>query len=108
MDCGASLDRFRERQCPSSVYRLPDGSAAIKKEWERHKEVDEIPSPWLTGVQDEFFDGKLAPLIETNRGCPFTCTFCVQGTSFYTKVHNFPVDRIKEEIHYIAKRIKQF
>jgi hypothetical protein len=74
----------------------------------RHKEVDEIPSPWLSGIQDEFFDGKLAPMIETNRGCPFTCTFCCQGTSFYTKVHNFGIERMKEEIEYIAKRIRKF
>ncbi len=41
-----------------------------------------------------------------HRGCPFTCTFCVQGTKFYSKIHNFSVERIKEEITYIAKRIR--
>ena len=48
-------------------------------------DIEDIPSPWLTGIQDEFFDGKLAPMIETNRGCPFTCTFCVQGVRKYTR-----------------------
>ena len=47
-----------------------------------------------------------AATLETNRGCPFTCTFCVQGTKYYSKIHNFSVDRIKEEITYIARRIK--
>ncbi|MBW2445983.1 MAG: radical SAM protein, partial [Deltaproteobacteria bacterium] len=61
----------------------------------------------LTGVLDPFFDGKLAPLLETNRGCPFTCTFCVQGTRWYTKVHYFAKERIQEEIRYIAKRIHE-
>jgi hypothetical protein len=74
--------------------------------WERHPAIDDIPSPWLTGIQDEFFDGRLAPLMETNRGCPFTCTFCVQGTRWYTKVHNFSVERIREEIFYVARKIK--
>jgi radical SAM superfamily enzyme YgiQ (UPF0313 family) len=106
IDAGLSLPRLRARELPSSVHRDPDGRAVINLTKPRHKEVDAIPSPWLTGIQDEFFDGKLAPMIETNRGCPFTCTFCVQGTSFYTKVHNFPVERIKEEIHYITRRIK--
>jgi hypothetical protein len=69
--------------------------------------VDEIPSPFLTGIQDVFFDGKLAPMIETNRGCPFKCTFCVQGTDWYTKVHYFSLDRIKEELTYIARKIKE-
>jgi len=107
MDCGLSIPKLGARELPSSTYRNAEGQAVICSLKPRHKEVDEIPSPWLSGIQDEFFDGKLAPMIETNRGCPFTCTFCVQGTSFYTKVHNFPVDRIKEEIQYIAKRIKQ-
>ncbi len=108
LDSGLSIDKLASRGVPSSVVRHPDGHAVIDLTKPRHKEVEEIPSPWLTGIQDEFFDGKLAPMIETNRGCPFTCTFCVQGTSFYTKVHNFSVDRMREEIRYIARRIKKF
>ena len=59
----------------------------------------------MSGIQDEFFDGRLAPMLETNRGCPFQCTFCVQGVNWYTKVHYFSIDRIKEELTYIARRI---
>jgi len=107
LDSGMSVEKFRQRTIPSAVFRRADGSAAIDKMWERHKEVDEIPSAWLSGIQDEFFDGKLAPLLETNRGCPFTCTYCVQGTRWYTKVHNFSKERIREEIQYIAKKIHE-
>ncbi len=108
LDAGKSVKKMGDREIPSSVYRRSDGSPYVPTMWERHKEIDDLPSPWLTGIQDEFFDGKLAPLIETNRGCPFTCTFCVQGTRWYTKVHNFSVDRIKAEIDYIAHRIKKY
>jgi radical SAM superfamily enzyme YgiQ (UPF0313 family) len=107
MDAGRDLKRMGEREVPSSLYRRPDGSTHRNNTWPRHKEVEEIPSPWLTGIQDEFFDGKLAPMIETNRGCPFTCTFCCQGTSWYTKVHNFSKERMREEIFYIGKKIKE-
>lgn len=102
-----SLRKFREQPLPSSVYWSNDGEVARQASWNRHKEIDEIPSPWLTGVLDEFFDSKLCPLMETNRGCPFTCTFCVQGTNWYTKVHNFSVDRIRAELEYVAKRIQE-
>ena len=108
LDQGLSLDKLRDIGLPSSVMRMPDGSAISREMPPRHKLVEEIPSPFLSGTQDEFFDGRLAPMIETNRGCPFTCTFCVQGTRYYTKVHNFPAERIKDEIRYIAKRIKQY
>jgi radical SAM superfamily enzyme YgiQ (UPF0313 family) len=107
LDSGCSLAAFGDREIPSSLYRRSDGSIARTGMWDRHKGVDEIPSPWLTGILDEFFDGKLAPIIETNRGCPFTCTFCCQGTGWYTKVHYFSKERLREEIFYIAERIKQ-
>lgn len=107
LNAGMNIRKMGDGSIPSCVYRRSDGSLFIEKMWDRHKEIDEIPSPWLTGIQDEFFDGKLAPLMETNRGCPFTCTFCVQGTKWYTKVHNFSVERIREEIFYVARKIKE-
>jgi radical SAM superfamily enzyme YgiQ (UPF0313 family) len=106
LDSGMSVKKMGEREIPSTIYRRPDGQTVLQKMFDRNKDVDHIPSPWLSGIQDEFFDGKLAPMIETNRGCPFTCTFCVQGTGWYTKVHNFSLDRMKEEIEYIARKIK--
>ncbi|MGH7790664.1 MAG: B12-binding domain-containing radical SAM protein, partial [Candidatus Binatia bacterium] len=102
-----SLARLADREVPSCLHRRPDGSVARNEMWNREAKIDEIPSPWLTGVLDEFFDGRLAPLLETNRGCPFTCTFCAQGTSWYSKVNNFDVERMREEIHYIARKIKE-
>jgi radical SAM superfamily enzyme YgiQ (UPF0313 family) len=107
LETGQSHAKLAELGLPSCVVRQPDGTALFRELMPRHKIVEEIPSPFLTGIQDEFFDGRLAPMIETNRGCPFTCTFCVQGTRYYTKVHNFPVERIKDEIRYIARKIKE-
>lgn len=107
LEDGKSVSKLGERDIPSCVYKRPDGTFVRNAIWERRRAIDDIPSPWLTGVMDEFFDGKLAPMIETNRGCPFTCTFCVQGTRFYTKVNHFSTERLKDEIDYIAKMIHE-
>lgn len=69
-------------------------------------EYENIPSPYLSGSFDKYFNDSFIPMIETNRGCPFTCTFCQQGSSYSSKIVNFSNERIKKEIDYIAKRIK--
>lgn len=74
---------------------------------ERIKDLDEIPSPYLNGTLDKFFDGKLTPFIETNRGCPFTCSFCHTGSNYYHKLNKFSQSRVQDEIEYIGKRCKE-
>jgi len=71
---------------------------------ERIKNLDEIPSPYLNGMLDHFFDGKLTPFIETNRGCPFKCSFCHTGDTYFNKINKFSEERIIAEIDYIAKK----
>ena len=75
----------------------------------RTKSLDTIPSPYLSGV----FDSVLAEaaeqkviinaLLETNRGCPFKCTFCDWGGLTFSKIHCFDLDRIKQEIIWLGK-----
>lgn len=72
----------------------------------RIKELDQIPSPYVTGLMDQFFDGRLAPMIETNRGCPFSCDFCNSSNDYYDKMAFFSVDYVREELHYIARQIQ--
>lgn len=71
----------------------------------RLKALDEFPSPYLTGLMDKFFDGKLTPMIETNRGCPFSCTFCHEGHEIFQKVNFFSMERVTAELEYIAERV---
>ena len=73
----------------------------------RMKTLDEIPSPYTTGMMDEFFDGKLVPMLQTNRGCPFTCTFCTDGTDDVNQVNRFSPERVKAEIDYIAEHVPE-
>ena len=71
----------------------------------RISSLDEIPSPYLNGMMTKFFDGKLTPMLQTNRGCPFHCTFCTDGRDEVNKVNSFDIKRVQSEIQYIAEHI---
>jgi radical SAM superfamily enzyme YgiQ (UPF0313 family) len=106
LDANKSITNFVNGGVPSSLCRS-EGEIVRQPLWKKELELAKIPSPWLNGVQDHFFDGKLIPLIETNRGCPFKCTFCVQGTDFYSRMSHFEEDQVKEELSYIARHLKE-
>ena len=87
------------------ISRKIDGTIQFSIPEIRTKKLDEIPSPYLTGLMDKFFDGKLTPMIQTNRGCPFTCSFCVDGSDSVQRVNQFGFDRVTLELDYIAKHV---
>jgi radical SAM superfamily enzyme YgiQ (UPF0313 family) len=67
--------------------------------------LDLVPSPYLHGYLDEFLqETALTPLLESNRGCPFACTFCVDGIAARTKVTWKSAERFERELEYIAAR----
>lgn len=73
----------------------------------RIKNLDEIPSPYLTGLLDKFFDDNLIPMLQTNRGCPFSCSFCTDGRDAVNMVNRFSKERTEAEITYIATHVKK-
>ena len=91
---------------PSVLAVTPGGELLRSEPAPRLRELDTIPSPYLTGLLDEFFDGTLVPTIQTNRGCPFTCSFCLEGERYYSKIASFEAARVQAELEYIAKRIQ--
>ena len=94
----------RGEKLPNVSYQY-DGKL-IRGPVERIKDINIIPSPYLTGTLDYFFDLPLVPMIETTRGCPFTCTFCADGQLMKSRVFRYDSERTREELHYIAKKIK--
>jgi len=69
------------------------------------RNLDEIPSPYLNGLLDQWFDGYYAPSMETTRGCPFSCGYCRSGLKWYSTITRFSIERIKAELNYIARRM---
>ena len=89
------------------MIKNPDGNLLYTIEGTRIRNLDEIPSPYLTGILDHFFDDKLVPMLQTNRGCPFLCTFCTDGRESVNQVNRFGKQRVKDELDYIAKHVKE-
>ena len=70
-------------------------------------DLNTVPSPYLNGMMDPFLnDMRLAPIIETNRGCPYSCTYCCWGQATQSKVNRFPLETVQQEIRYAARTSK--
>ena len=67
----------------------------------------EIPSPYLGGVFDRLMAANPSQtwnvIWETNRGCPFSCTYCDWGSAVEAKVNRFPMDRLFKELDWFQK-----
>lgn len=78
-----------------------DGELITTEPEQRIQDLDSVPSPYLAG----YFDGApylWAPL-ETNRGCPFKCTYCYWGAATNSRVFRLSLDRVKAEITWLAR-----
>jgi putative methyltransferase len=75
----------------------------------RIENLDQIPSPYLAGYFDNLIERcrqrgiTYNALIETNRGCPFQCTFCDWGNGALGKVKKFDLRRVKKELLWMAR-----
>ena len=78
----------------------------------RKKNLDDLYSPYLEGEFDQIMkdnpNEKWMALWETNRGCPFKCTFCDWGMATGSKVVEFPKDRLNEEIKWFSDNKIEF
>jgi len=72
----------------------------------RIDDLDQIPSPYLTGIFDQIIEDNPDVIwnatLETNRGCPYQCTFCDWGSLTYNKVKKFELTRVFHEMDWIG------
>ena len=91
----------------NSVSSVKDDVFYSGETEERIRDFADIPSPYVTGLMDKYYETTLWPLVETNRGCPFSCAFCTEGMSYFNKVNKKSNDKIRDELTYIAKHHKK-
>ena len=89
---------------PDNLLWMADGQLQETKQRKLTKQIDNIVSPYLTGCLDEFLDAGMVPLFESNRGCPFKCTFCAWGAASRDLLRRMDFDTTLEEFEYVAKR----
>lgn len=89
-------------------FLTADGQFHHQPKGERIKDINTVPSPFLTGVFDAVMDAnpgqKWIALWETNRGCPFSCTFCDWGSSTQSRVYQFGLERLRQEAQWFADK----
>ncbi|MFD0825109.1 B12-binding domain-containing radical SAM protein [Neobacillus sp. M.A.Huq-85] len=93
------------RNVPGIAYRN-EGQAVVTPQMNK-LDLKELPSPYRF-EEDIPYLGKRVTYIETSRGCPFSCQFCL--SSIEVGVRYFEREKIKEDIRYLmangAKTIK--
>ena len=106
-----SKEEVREKVLSSPIdnclFLGLDGKLQYHFTENRIKNLDEIPSPYITGLMDKFFDDRLSPMLQTNRGCPFKCTFCVDGGDDVNIINSFSLLRVYSDIDYIVTHISK-
>jgi len=85
------------------IYKNYDGKA-VKSITRIITDID-YPSPFIKGYFDEIIinnpEIKFSAVLETNRGCPYRCSYCDWGIH-NEKVRQFPLKKVYEEIAWIC------
>jgi len=71
--------------------------------------LHQTPSPYLKGFYDDMVqyaydhDLRLQATLQTNRGCPYHCTFCEEGVDYKNKIFVADLDTVKKEITWMGE-----
>ncbi|MEO5339397.1 MAG: hypothetical protein H7837_02595 [Magnetococcus sp. MYC-9] len=90
-----------------SFHERATGRTTITEAGPRITDLETIPSPYLNGIFDDLLAGQdginWMALWETNRGCPYACSFCEWGGTDTNRVGRFTESRLLEEIEWFGK-----
>ena len=78
----------------------------------RLQDLTALPSPYLNDIfaplMQAFPDESWIGLWETNRGCPFQCTYCDWGSATAAKLGKFEWDRLRSEVDWFSRHHLEF
>jgi radical SAM superfamily enzyme YgiQ (UPF0313 family) len=86
---------------PGVTTRKEGGECITGPSIEVARELDEYPSPWLTGVLDPAAMDE--SIILTSRGCPNNCCFCYTPAAFGPGTCSQSVERVLEDLAFVSQ-----
>jgi putative methyltransferase len=96
---------------PGVAFRRGNGAVEFcDQQRPFNRNLSEFPSPYLEGLYDDLV-ARQSPgkqqwqaIIETNRGCPFPCTFCYWGRGGLGRKYKYhDMDRVLAEIEWMGR-----
>ena len=108
LDCWPS----RDWSGIANLSFVRDGKFICQAKGPRIRDLNDVPSPYLEGIFEPLMAANPKEnwivLWETNRGCPFQCTFCDWGSATQAKVFQFDLPRLDREIAWFADKKIEF
>jgi radical SAM superfamily enzyme YgiQ (UPF0313 family) len=75
-------------------------------------DLNQIPSPYLEGVFEQLMDANpkesWSVMLESNRGCPFSCSYCAWGKDARKNIYKYDMERVFGEIDWFTKKRIEF
>lgn len=100
------IDPRSWKEIPSISY-IDKGNFFQNKLQNRIYDLDKIPSPFIEGTFEPLIranpDERWIVLWETNRGCPFSCSYCVWGAETQKKIYAYNIEKIYREIDWFSR-----
>lgn len=80
----------------------------VEKEQPLQKDLDVYPSPYSEGLFDGLISAhkeiQFQAIVETNRGCPFPCSYCFWGQGgLNTRYRYFSLERVQDVLDWLGK-----
>ncbi|MBI4619821.1 MAG: radical SAM protein [Desulfobacterales bacterium] len=109
------LENFQEKawfKVSSIGYIKPDNSFARNDSADRISDLNQIPSPYLGGIFEPLMkanpEESWAAMWESNRGCPFSCSYCAWGKDSKRTIYKYDMERLFGELDWFSNNKIEF